>query len=953
MHQQAHGVGNVQVSVEASENVNIYISNGQVAVELLLPPFPRKLPPRREEIDLLKAAHAQIPFIGRDAIFRNFVDWCSDPLPLSMRTVVGQGGAGKTRFAYQLYAHIRNQPGWTACFLHFLKNDAKEVDLWKHVQAGNTLIIADYASDFSKPLADLLRSLVTKDPPAGCRIRVLLLARTGDWEKGWLSDLRSGRTGEDVDRYFDPREPIAMPGFTPEERRAIYARTLEQAAQFAGKPAPPPPSVEEFTKKEVAERLADPLTLMMSALISLHSGSAAAFAMNRVELAHEVAHKLVADRMRDAVESHNDLFLHMAAYATLCGGLEEDQALRALEEESSATHLGTPGDPAQFLGKLQGWLPGEKTKTWIGAIEPDIVGEAYVLGGSKRVYFRDSDATVLRAANQRRESAIKTIIRIAQDFCLSSAEAHSSPLSWLEKLVERGAADEDLGLLIELSNAMPQFTVVLRNHSLGIAAILSARLQRLSAGAPDAERVPKLASYAASLNNLAVRQSEAGQREQALATAREAAELRRDLAAGNRGAFLPALAGSLNNLAVCQRQAGQRVEALATVREAAKLWRELAAGNRAAFLPDLAMSLDNLATCQSEAGQREEALAAVREAAELYRELAAGNREAFLSDFARSLNNLANRQSEAGQRGEALATVREAAELYGELAVGNRDAFLPALAATLNNLANRQNDVGQRGRALATAGEAAALYGELVAGNRAAFLPALAMSLNNLANRQSEAGQRGEALATAEEAAALRRELAAGNREAFLPDLAVSLSTLALRQSEAGQRGEALATAGEAVALRRELAAGNREAFLPDLAKSLNNLATCQIQAGQGREALAAAQEAARLYRELMQRGRDTFSVDFAHVAGTLGLTLNGLDRKADAVLAFAEGIHAILPIAKAYPGALVSLLFQLLRNYVSSSQAAAIEPDTALMQEARGILEPYLKPPEKEGGEP
>jgi hypothetical protein len=60
---------------------------------------------------------------------------------------------------------------------------------------------------------------------------------------------------------------------------------------------------------------------MMAALVALDSGTASALTLNRTRLAYEVSQKLVADRMREAVESHKELFLHMATYATLCGGL--------------------------------------------------------------------------------------------------------------------------------------------------------------------------------------------------------------------------------------------------------------------------------------------------------------------------------------------------------------------------------------------------------------------------------------------------------------------------------------------------------------------------------------------------------------------------------------------------------------------------------------------------------
>ena len=756
------------------------------------------------------------------------------------------------------------------------------------------------------------------------------------------------------------------------------------------KPEPQLLPLELFEKPDVAERLADPLTLMMAALMAIESGPASTLALNRTRLAHEVAQKLVAERMKDAVEDHQGLFLHMAAYATLCGGLQEEDALEALEEESKQTRLGSVADPGVFLGKLQGWLPGEKTKSWIGVIEPDIVGEAFVLGQSSRVHLRDTEAAVLRAAAHRPASTVQAIVRMAQDFSFSETEERTEPLTWLATLVERGEDDNNFGLLFDLSEALPESSVVLRDIGLKISTILCDRLRavhRFTETATSNETVPLLASalntlairqseagqreaalktaeeaagnyrklarrnrdaflsdLAMSLNTLAIRQSEAGQREAALKTAEEAAGNYRKLAGRNRDAFLPDLAMSLNNLANTQSKAGRREAALSTAEEAADHYRELAGRNRDTFLPYLAASLNNLATMQSEAGQREAALRTAEEAAGHYRELAERNRDAFLPDLAMSLNNLANGQSEAGQREVALSTAEESVRLRRELAGRNRDAFLPDLAMSLNNLANRQSEAGQREAALRTAEEAVRLRRELVGRNRDAFLPNLAGSLNNLATMQREAGQREAGLRTAKEAAGHYRELAGRNRDAFLPYLAGSLNNLATMQSEAGQREAALKTAEEALRLRRELVGRNRDAFLPYLAGSLNNLAIRQSEAGQWEAALKTAEEAAGHYRELAERNRDAFIEGLAKACWTLGNILAALDRHAEAIKILREALHAALDGVRKYPAGYLGLCLSLLQGYLAICEEAKVQPDNDLMQEVVTVLEPYIK---------
>jgi tetratricopeptide (TPR) repeat protein len=232
--------------------------------------------------------------------------------------------------------------------------------------------------------------------------------------------------------------------------------------------------------------------------------------------------------------------------------------------------------------------------------------------------------------------------------------------------------------------------------------------------------------------------------------------------------------------------------------------------------------------------------------------------------------------------------------------------------------------------------------------NPGVFLPDLAMSLNNLATLQSEAGHREEALGTAAEAASLYRELVERNRDTFLPNLAASLNTLAIRQSIAGHREAAQTTAEEAVGLRRELVVRNSDAFLPDLAMSLNNLANSQSESGQWEKALITAEEAYSLYRGLAGRNRDAFLEVLAKACWTLGGILTLLGRHAEAVQVFAEATRAVLPGVRRYPTAYLRLSMTLIHKYLSSTEAAKVDPDVALMQEVIDTLGPYLKKEEE-----
>ena len=119
---------------------------------------------------------------------------------------------------------------------------------------------------------------------------------------------------------------------------------------------------------------------------------------------------------------------------------------------------------------------------------------------------------------------------------------------------------------------------------------------------------------------------------------------------------------SLNNLAIRLAEVGQRQAALQPAQEAVTIRRALAEANPDAYLPDLAMSLNNLAIRLAEVGQRQAALQPAQEAVTIRRALAEANPDAYLPDLAMSLNNLANRLAEVGKSREALEVWTEAIE---------------------------------------------------------------------------------------------------------------------------------------------------------------------------------------------------------------------------------------------------------------------------------------------------
>jgi hypothetical protein len=74
--------------------------------------------PVRTELDLLKAQHKKTRLVGRDRDFESLWQWLHSDRRISVRTVVGPGGTGKTRMAIELLARLASDDAqWQGGFV--------------------------------------------------------------------------------------------------------------------------------------------------------------------------------------------------------------------------------------------------------------------------------------------------------------------------------------------------------------------------------------------------------------------------------------------------------------------------------------------------------------------------------------------------------------------------------------------------------------------------------------------------------------------------------------------------------------------------------------------------------------------------------------------------------------------------------------------------------------------
>jgi tetratricopeptide (TPR) repeat protein len=285
------------------------------------------------------------------------------------------------------------------------------------------------------------------------------------------------------------------------------------------------------------------------------------------------------------------------------------------------------------------------------------------------------------------------------------------------------------------------------------------------------------------------------------------------------------LATTLNDLGLLERETHRPVEAEAALKEAASIRRELAAQNLA-LLPDLAGTLNNVGIVYWNANHFAEAEAAYKEAAAILRELAARNATAYLPIVAATLNNLGNLYDNIHSFAAAEGTLKEAAAIRRNLAAQNPAAYRPDLAATLNNLGDHYREAHGFAEAEATFNEAAGIYSNLAAQNPAAYRPDWAATLGNLGNIYADKHQFAASEAAYKNAVAIQRDLVAQSPLAYRPDLALTLSNLGTLFDDMRDFADAEATLNEAAAIYRDLATESLDTYRPHLERTLKNLAS-------------------------------------------------------------------------------------------------------------------------------
>lgn len=395
-------------------------------------------------------AAQRVPFLGRvreRRVLREFLSARRGPDKAKERDfwwmfLMGSGGAGKSRTAFELCLEAQEM-GWDAGFLRGEFNDWHR---WRVTRP--TLVVIDYAAEQAERVAGALAALAQRADFDGVAVRFLLLERTKSdawWRRFWSDDEgRDGKLQASAWRDAPAVEPEALDALKAEtlqdvmewviwdvaERVRRERRDAEAGARSEGDAAGRGRRLASLDawdgmRSDEGKRAAwrertrarlrkiDPEGLPLLAAVAAE----AMFEGGELELRNLSKRDLI-DRILDREARHwrkrgvDERHANLLALATMTGGVSIGAAAAPGSAEEELAKAGVVPAPEQVnLDQRHDMCtlsaPGKRAdEKQIPPMEPDILGEAFVLGriGNRRGLWLDEG----RNAEARKPCVVET-----------------------------------------------------------------------------------------------------------------------------------------------------------------------------------------------------------------------------------------------------------------------------------------------------------------------------------------------------------------------------------------------------------------------------------------------------------------------------------------------------------------------------------------------------------------
>ena len=316
-----------------------------------------------------------VPLIGRTVAQSKLSEFVNSDPKFSWTCLLGPGGIGKSRLALDFSLALKTE--WDVGFVKF----SPTIDLNKWRPKKDTLILVDYAARQVSALSDALFYIANNCAKFEFKVRVLLLERSIE-HSWWSSLLQFGRRKLILEEYqFLPR--IELQALTDVECIKL-TKSLCKSKELE------PETVSELTNLFVErEKYRSTLFVMMIA--------------EAIELNEDITKYRNQDIIYDWIQRELALFakndttkeeLNLVALATILGGIDLD----ALTHNYDPSFFDASMLPAPEEYRVEPFLSltGEAAKNLVSPLEPDLIGELFVLEHLKPRHKLDVRAAKIR-----------------------------------------------------------------------------------------------------------------------------------------------------------------------------------------------------------------------------------------------------------------------------------------------------------------------------------------------------------------------------------------------------------------------------------------------------------------------------------------------------------------------------------------------------------------------------
>lgn len=695
------------------------------------------------------------PLLGRDTELQVLLDWSRPNIPhrerhgldLQIHTITGEGGAGKTRLAFELCEVLRKQ-GWAAGEAQGL---AGEWFTTAQPESAGTLLVIDYPEKYPHSVSRFLSALYTSALIG--TFRILLLSRDIRYIEPLLGKCAAVHNSSMLEHFHQCKNISAWEFYRQVQQTLRGDENRQKELTLL---------TEGALTNWLAQYNIAPLPLYLIA-IALHRELDRKPVFREISLG-DIFNELVEREVRTIEQEACNILgedgrnkgIHgwclLKALAAVSSGLDEN-AIDTMAKLSVDYQCPLPNSTDIKRSSL--WQASQKMGGTgrIAPVQPEIFAAAFLhyclwnFAGQHACHY-------LLAAFETNEDLFNSLSNYGR---IHYDAAQRLGFNWpQEPLIHKLLTDETRQEIYCLALQENYLSPALQAISLPLTKARVELYEQLaehnfSVYAPD---------LASNLHNFSIHLGKADKRDAALTASQRAVELYEQLAEKDFAAYALGLARSLMNLSVRLADANKPDDALIASQRTVELYEQLAEKDFAAYAPDLAGSLNNLSVDLAEGDKPDAALSSSQRAVELYEQLAGKDFATYAPDLASSLHNLSIHLSKAGERDAALTAIQRAVEIDEQLSRQNFAAYAPDLTGSLMYLSASLAEAGKRDAALTANQRAVELYELLARQNFASYAPDLVSSLNKLSVCLIEAGDPFESKNAVQHAAMIRKQLA-------------------------------------------------------------------------------------------------------------------------------------------------------------------------------------------------